>query len=137
MSICVVDASMAAAWCLPGEDSSAMAWLDFVAKEGALVPALWPFEISNVLLVAERRRRIQETDVVEARNLIAQLPLAIEPPPTQRATSEIMQLARRYALSFYDASYLESAIRNHLPLGTFDEPLRKAAKACGVRLTVT
>ena len=43
-----------------------------------------------------------------------------------------MQLARRHGLSFYDASYLELAIRSNARLGSFDEALRKSAEAAGV-----
>jgi predicted nucleic acid-binding protein len=132
MSDCVIDASLSVAWCLPDEQDDAMAWLDTVAQGGACVPAIWVFEINNLLLMAERRRRIGEADVRRARELLGRLPITIEPPPTAAIASETLQLARRYSLTFYDASYLESAIRNHGRLGSFDEPLRKAAEAAGV-----
>jgi predicted nucleic acid-binding protein len=136
MSRCIIDASMAAAWCLPDESDDALMWLDAVAADGAIVPALWPFEINNVLLVAERRKRISEAGVLRARTLLDRLPIAIEPAPTSATASETLQLARRFALSFYDASYLELAIRNRLPLGSFDQPLCKAAKSHGIRLSL-
>jgi predicted nucleic acid-binding protein len=135
MSRCIIDASMAAAWCLPDEGEGGLVWLDAVARNGATVPALWPFEINNVLLVAHRRKRIAEPDVLRARTLLGRLPILIEPAPTPAIASETFDLARRFALSFYDASYLESAIRNRLPLGSFDQPLCKAAKACDIRLS--
>ena len=136
MNRCIIDASMAAAWCLPDEGEEGLNWLDAVARAGAIVPALWPFEVNNVLLVAERRKRIGEPDVLRARTLLDRLPILIEPVPASAMASETFQLARRFSLSFYDASYLESAIRNRLPLASFDQALCKAAKACGIGLSL-
>jgi predicted nucleic acid-binding protein len=47
--------------------------------------------------------------------------------------SDTLQLARRYKLSAYDASYLELALRRGIPLATLDEDLQKAAKKAGVK----
>ena len=49
------------------------------------------------------------------------------------ALSDTLQLARRYKLSSYDASYLELALRLGLPLATLDEDLQRAAKKAGVK----
>ena len=51
----------------------------------------------------------------------------------QQALSDTLQVARRYRLSAYDASYLELAMRAGLPLATLDEDLQKAAKKAGVK----
>lgn len=132
MSICVIDASLAASWCLPDEDQSTDRWLERVLVEGAVVPALWPFEIGNILLMAQRRNRINEAQALRARVLLGKVPITIEAAPTLVASGEILQLARTHQLTFYDACYLELAMRLHLPIGTLDEPLLKAAVAVGV-----
>ena len=49
------------------------------------------------------------------------------------ALSGTLQLARRYKLSVYDASYHELSLRLGLPLATLDEDLQKAAKKAGVK----
>jgi predicted nucleic acid-binding protein len=41
-------------------------------------------------------------------------------------------LAERFALSAYDAAYLELAQRHRLPLATLDRELRAAASALGL-----
>ena len=41
-------------------------------------------------------------------------------------------LAERFALSVYDAAYLELAQRHRLPLATLDRDLRTAATALGL-----
>ena len=43
------------------------------------------------------------------------------------------QLARRYRLSAYDASYLELALRQGIAIATLDDDLQKAAKKAGVK----
>lgn len=48
--------------------------------------------------------------------------------------SETLQLARRYRLSSYNASYLELAMREAAPIATLDEDLRRAAAKAGVKL---
>ena len=50
-----------------------------------------------------------------------------------QARTGILQLARRYNLSAYDASYLELSLRRGLPLATLDEDLQRAAKKAGVK----
>ena len=53
---------------------------------------------------------------------------------SQRALREILDLAREQELSSYDASYLELAIREGLPLATLDGRLKDAAARVGVPL---
>jgi len=43
-------------------------------------------------------------------------------------------LADRYGLTFYDAAYLELALRQALPLASLDDHLRRTAVACESRL---
>jgi predicted nucleic acid-binding protein len=56
----VIDASVALGWCFP-DDASDYAEGVLVALEGhaILAPALWSIEITNAVLVAERRKRIR------------------------------------------------------------------------------
>ena len=46
--------------------------------------------------------------------------------------SLLLDLARRFELTVYDAAYLEVAFRRSLPLATLDHWLRKAAEAMGI-----
>ena len=43
-------------------------------------------------------------------------------------------LCRDYGLTAYDAAYLDLAMREDLPLATFDSRLRRAARKAGVTL---
>ena len=48
------------------------------------------------------------------------------------ALGHALQLARRYRLSVYDASYLELALRGAHPLASLDGDLNKTARRTGV-----
>jgi predicted nucleic acid-binding protein len=131
----VLDASVVMAWCFEDEVSLyADAVLDSLSNHAAIAPAVWPLEISNVLVVAERRGRINKAGSARFITLITQLPITIELESSQRVFSEIMALAREHALSSYDASYLDLAMRLGLPLATQDTRLRNAAQSAGVLL---
>jgi predicted nucleic acid-binding protein len=125
----VVDNSVVMAWGFEDETSKyADAVLGSLAMANAIVPAIWPLEVGNVLLTAERRKRLSHADSVRFLALIANLPIAVEPESPQRMLNEIFALARDLRLSTYDASYLDLAMRTGLPLATQDSALLKAAK---------
>lgn len=135
MTRCVLDCSAALAWVLPGEgDAAADRLLEEVAVDGAVVPGLWPLEVANVLLMAERRGRITLSERHQALSSLAELPIHIEPSTAARAWTDTLTLAETRKLTVYDASYLEAAIRLSLPLASRDGDLRKAASACGVSI---
>lgn len=100
----------------------------------AVAPALWPFEVANVLNAAERRGRINAGEQAEFLERLRLLPIAIEHRPATWLAQQILPLARTHRLSAYDAAYLELAIREGLPLATLDDDLRRAAPAAGVKL---
>ncbi|NNM04034.1 MAG: type II toxin-antitoxin system VapC family toxin, partial [Gemmatimonadetes bacterium] len=95
--------------------------------------ALWPLEVSNGLLVAERRDRIEPAASARFTRLLLALPIVVEPVDRRRVFEQSRSLARRRNLSAYDAQYLELAIRFGIPLATLDGGLRQAAEAEGVR----
>lgn len=133
MSRCVIDASMAAAWYLPGENPAARDWMVEIAKVGVTVPAIFPFEISNVFLTAVRRKRTDQADVAQSFQSLRRLPIEVEPPHDFDRVLEVHRLAQVHGLTVYDASYLELAMRRGLRLGSYDEPLLRAARAVGVQ----
>jgi len=132
----VLDCSIAVAWCFDDEATDEMdALLDRAQREGAIVPSLWVWEASNTLLAAQRRRRIDREALQERLSMLDMLSLDIDDlgaGPVWR--SSVLTLAEAESLSFYDATYLELAIRNGLPLATNDAALRRAALRRGVTL---
>ena len=131
----VVDASVSAAWCFEDEASDfTESVLDEVARHGARVPALWPFEMSNVLAISERRGRIDGERVSQFTEALLALPVQVEPAEARLLLPALTRVARAQRLTAYDASYLDLAYRMGLPLATRDEALRTAALQIGVAL---
>lgn len=133
MSGFVLDASSVLAWCFEDEAGPEVdAMIERAAAEGALVPSLWPLEVANALVAAERRNRIARTDSESFVSLLEELPITIDASTAAHAFRETIILARDHGLSAYDAAYLELALRAELPLATNDRTLRRAATALGV-----
>lgn len=131
----VIDASVAMAWCFEDEvtdDTEAV--LDRLRSEQAIVPAIWPLEVANVLLVAERRGRISEAQINRFIRLLGQLPIKLDDAGSDLAG--VVATGRVHGLSSYDASYLLLAERAGLPLATLDARLGGAATQAGVPLLI-
>lgn len=64
--------------------------------------------------------------------LLDDLAIETDPDTGRYALKDTLQLARRFALSAYDAAYLEVALRQGLPLATLDGALLQAAAKAGV-----
>jgi predicted nucleic acid-binding protein len=125
----VVDNSVIMAWCFNDEASQYADFiLDKLEHSIGFVPAIWPLEVCNVLLVTERRKRISESGSARFLSLLSELPIVVEQESPERMTREIFALARKHRLSSYDASYLDLAMRKGLPIATLDSKLMAAAK---------
>jgi predicted nucleic acid-binding protein len=127
----VVDASVAANWFLPDEEPEALEAWRIIRSDPALVPPHWWFEVRNSLLMAERRERISLRITALILDRLARLRIVIVERPDDQI---VFSLARRHRLTFYDAAYLELAVRENIALATLDSHLAKAAAVEGVRL---
>ena len=129
----VVDNSVVMSWCFEDESQPySDRILDLLTSRTALVPGIWPLEIANVLLVAQRRNRLTRADASRFLTLVRSLPITVVQETTERVLGQILALAGETGLSVYDASYLDLAMREGLPLATLDKAMRKAAKQCHV-----
>lgn len=127
----VVDASVSAAWVLPDEATGfTAAALQATAAGDVWVPVLWGLEMTNLLLSAQRRRRIGATKRAELAAGLAALRLQVCREPVALVTLDA--LAADQGLTAYDACYLELALRRRLPLATLDADLLAAMQRCGV-----
>ncbi len=131
----VIDASVALAWFFPDETSDYADGV-LVALEGQtmLVPTLWAIEITNAVLVAERRKRINRPEIRRFVALLNELTVVLDSPPVADTMSNLLPLAREYGLSTYDASYLDVAMRHGAPLATLDSNLQKAGRKAGIEI---
>lgn len=131
----VLDASITMAWCFEGETTPySDSVLDRVRNDGATVPAVWPLEVVNTLLVAERKARVSSEQSTAFAHLLSALPIRVAPMDPDDIFGAIFSLGREYGLSSYDASYLHLAVRTNLPLATLDERLRSACTGAGAGL---
>lgn len=131
----VVDASMTMAWCFPDEATSATrALLRQLRQSSAYAPAIWILEVTNILLIAERRQRTSQQQTARFTRLLRALPIMIEADSVTTAFGSVLPLARMHNLSSYDAAYLDLAMRHGLPLATLDARLRTAAIHAGVTI---
>ena len=130
----VLDASVAIAWCFDDESTpEAWALFDRLRTAPAHVPTLWALEVGNILLGAERRRRIAKARTIEFLGILGELDIRIDPDLPGRAFRDVLPLARERHLTTYDAAYLELAMRLGLPLATKDKALARAAEAARVK----
>ena len=135
MSDFVLDCSVAAAWFFKDEaDAYCNSVLDSLANSTAWVPELWPFEIANAFLVAEKRKRISLLNRTQAVSELKSLPIRISREEVDIAN--LIDFAKAHSLSSYDASYLALAKRKNLPLSSKDAQLMRVAKKLGVHLFV-
>ncbi len=132
----VLDASVALSWCFQDESSDFADGILDLLRTGseAITPAIWPLEVANALVVAERHKRISEAQVTSHLRDIRRLPVEIEATDLARAFDLILSVARQRNLTEYDAVYLELALRRSLPLATLDSHVRRAARQAGVLL---
>jgi predicted nucleic acid-binding protein len=129
----VIDNSVVMSWCFQDETSKYTdAVLGHLEEATAYVPAIWPLEVGNVLLVAERRKRLSQADSSRFISLLFDLPIIVEQELPERMLSEILSLAREYKLSSYDASYLDIAMRKGLPIASTNKHILAAAKRSNI-----
>ena len=64
-------------------------------------------------------------------SLSAERAIAEDAALPERALGDTLQLARRFKLWFYDAAYLELALRASQPLVTLDADLQSAVQQVG------
>lgn len=137
MSRFVLDNTVTMAWCFTDEAT------DFTETllnrlsdltDTALVPALWLYEVVNVVELAVRKSRITKDKAFDFLESLAELPIEVEDLSRTEVFVSVGALAERYRLTGYDAAYLELAIRHRLPLAALDADLNKAALAAGVKL---
>ena len=128
----VLDASVTASWCFEDEEAPvADAAMDRLPEDHAVVPALWWFEIRNILVVNERHGRIDSADSDAFLNDLARLPIRIASDPNEHF---VVALARKHRLTAHDAAYLDLAVRLTAPIATLDRTLANAARAEGLEL---
>ena len=133
----VLDNSVTMRWFFgdgkPQELAYAGKVLDAMKVATAIVPTTWRLEVANVIAKAEAKALVTEARSGVFLEMLDGVSIEVDEATFAHALESTLQLARRYKLSAYDASYLELALRRGISLATLDEDLQKAAKKVGVK----
>ena len=134
MNSLVLDASIALCWCFEDQstDYTETVFELLAGGKKAIVPFIWPLEVTNALLSGERRKLITTAQVTSIIEEFGSWTIQVDSRGVDRAFQQILTTARTFRITTYDAAYLELAMREALPLATVDKELLKAARTAGI-----
>jgi predicted nucleic acid-binding protein len=132
----VLDCSFCAALFLPDESSDMVRknFLNIKEDDKVFVPLLWWYEISNVLIMAVRRNRLQYSDVLDINNLLSSYNFITDTNFGNGYTEILLGHSNNLKLTVYDAAYLELAIRKQGIIATLDNDLKNACIKMGLQI---
>ena len=116
---------------LPADRLRADRLLATCGHEPWWVPELWPLEVANALLVAERRGMINKDRSDSFLEHVRRLPIDRDVQAMAERQLTTMVLGRSHGLSSYDALYLDLTLRLGATLASFDQTLNQAATDLG------
>jgi len=126
----VIDTSVVMSWCFKDEiNRYADAILDLLEEATAFAPSIWSLEVGNVLLVAERRKRLSEADSIRFITLLSELPIIVEQEPPERMIHEILALARALNYKIKEAPiYWMNHPQSHVGWSSYFQVLMEVVK---------
>ena len=132
MNYLVLDASIPIGWMVDAPAPRLALRALHLLQSGTIgvVPDLWYYEVSNALIMAERRGRASAQVVSSHVSDIERLAAFLELSPT--TPSALVVAARQSGLTVHDAAYFELALRRNLPLATLDDKMRVASQKAGI-----
>lgn len=131
----VLDASLMLAWLFREPALASRPKIQTIlAQETLLVPAHWPAEIGNALVVNTRRGRISANDLAGMIESIQTFAVSPQEPPQMEHFETLLRFAQTQRLTFYDALYVQLALEADATLATLDENMRKSAVQLGLKL---
>lgn len=130
MRAIVLDASVALRWYLSDEQhgNRALEYLTrYLSRELDIIgPSLLEFEVANALVIAQKRKRIEEDKITLAMQGFSNLGLGLR--PVTALFPRILYFSRSFSRSAYDASYLAIAEDAGADLITADAGLFNAVR---------
>jgi predicted nucleic acid-binding protein len=133
----VLDASVGLAWFLDDPIPDVAKNVRKRLRDGsrALVPSLWILEMANGFATVQRRGALAAPLIDRCLNDIeVLLSSVIDYGTSAISVRQAFSVSNAFRLTAYDATYLEMARTEHLPLATLDRVLRDAAIRAGVAL---
>lgn len=129
----VIDSSVLLTWLLPDEAREDLRPLfNRMTVSGAHAPILLRYEVTNVLVNAQRRGRIDPDYRLGAVADLEIMPIRYDVPLQPESMARIAELAVSHGLTGYDAAYLALALDLRLPLASVDRQLIQVATSLGV-----
>ncbi len=135
MSGHVVDANTTLAWLWAEPGNVEKLPADF-AETAMIVPWLWRTEVTNAVLVRERRKHLTQAQGTRYLQILDSLALEVVGEPVRRSLEALGHFARPCQLTSYDALYLELAVTLGRPLCTLDKGMQDAARRLGIELVI-
>jgi len=131
----IIDASLVMNWYLTDESDRqySIDVFNALGQRQILVPSLWIYEVTNVLIVAHRRSRISPQRIQQVLETVIRFNLLLDEVVPDSAL-RLSHLALQYQLTVYDAAYLDLALRTGSPVATKDKALLIAMQAANVDL---
>ncbi|WP_343057356.1 type II toxin-antitoxin system VapC family toxin [Chthonobacter rhizosphaerae] len=132
----MADCSIVAALCFGEDDPQTRATVELfkVVMQGAsiYVPSLWPVELANSILSAERRLRFGPSDRARLLEIGFTVSPWVDDVPRMDQLLRVMDLAVRHNLTVYDALYVDLARRTGSRLASLDGAMLRAARKEGI-----
>ena len=126
MSVTVVDASAVAAVLFDEPEGAPVA---ASVGDALLAPGLLQYEIASVCATKLLREPARAKLILSRYRLLASLDIELAEPDWET----LPLLARQWALSAYDAAYLQLALKRKAPLVTLDARLAEAYEKAAAR----
>ena len=128
----ILDASVAIGWVVGRQANAYGRRIRLRAKrETYHAPTLWRLEVVNVIQSLVRREAMSLEAGRTAVDILDRMrPVYHE---TALALPELLELARRYDITSYDAAYVALALELKLPIACGDVPLKRALAIAGIR----
>src|ERR1044072_6204054 len=122
MAKLVIDASLAAAWCFPDEQTDFTNGVLRLVGEtiDPIAPTLWAYEICNTILMGVKRNRIIKEGAQKLLVFLNDLDVELLQPSSHEV---VFGLAQMHGLTFYDAAYLDLALREGTAIVSLDDDL--------------
>jgi predicted nucleic acid-binding protein len=127
----VVDTNVVATFVLGTDRFAAEARTFLAGLDEGWAPALWEAELANALWMATRHKVLTLEDATKRLTLAAGL--GIQTVPNRTLWQAALVRAHHSRVAVYDTLFVELAVRERLPLATFDGALLKAFPDIAVR----
>ncbi|MDR1323673.1 MAG: type II toxin-antitoxin system VapC family toxin [Candidatus Margulisbacteria bacterium] len=126
--IYVLDSSFCASCILPDEKTVRLEkiFLEVIADAEVYVPQIWWYEMANIFKNNVTRKRLNWDEVFKLNQCLSNYSFLTDNDFGGMYTEKLLETAKIYDLTAYDAAYLELALRRRATVGTLDDRLKMA-----------